>query len=138
MPIFSKVSEARLQTCHPDLQVLFRNVIMHYDCMVISGHRGEKEQNEAYAKGYSKLKWPNGKHNTLPSMAADVAPFEKSVDWSAKQCAYFAGWVMGIAKMLLAEGKITHEIRCGIDWNMNQDIDDTTFWDACHFEIVNA
>jgi len=44
--------------------------------------------------------------------------------------------VMGVAEMLFAEGKITHHIRSGADWDMDDDVDDTKFWDACHFEIV--
>jgi hypothetical protein len=67
----------------------------------------------------------------------DVAPFEKTaIDWGKLQSSNFAGFVMGIAEMLFAEGRITHHIRSGADWDMDDDVDDTKFWDASHFEIV--
>jgi peptidoglycan L-alanyl-D-glutamate endopeptidase CwlK len=112
-------------------------VIKYYDCSIVYGHRGEIAQNEAYAAGNSQLKWPNSKHNKFPSHAVDAAPYEKTaIDWGKLQSAYFAGWVKGIAARLLEEGKITHTIRCGIDWDMDNDVDDTKFWDACHFELM--
>jgi hypothetical protein len=45
------------------------------DFKILCGHREEKEQNEAFNKGNSKLKWPQSKHNSLPSLAVDIAPF---------------------------------------------------------------
>ena len=137
MPQYSKASNDRLTTAHPDLITLFNYVIKHYDNTIVCGHRGEKEQNEAYRKGYSKLKWPNGKHNKLPSEAIDSAPFEvNAIDWKVKQSAHYAGYVVGVANTLYDLGIITHRIRSGADWDQDYDIDDTTFWDAAHFEII--
>jgi len=139
MPRFSQTSIDRLRTCHHDLQVLFEFVIMHYDCTIVCGHRGKAEQDAAYNSipKKSQLKWPNSKHNSLPSNAVDAAPYETGgIDWGKTQSAYFAGYVMGIAKELKRQGLIAHEIRCGIDWDRDNDVDDTKFWDACHFEIV--
>ena len=48
---------------------------------------------------------------------------------------YFAGFVKGLAAVLYANGVIKHEIISGIDWNDDNDINDTKFWDAPHFEI---
>lgn len=138
MNSFSKVSKAKLSTCHRDLQTLFEYVIVGYDCTVVCGHRGEEEQNAAFAAGNSKLKWPDSKHNSLPSKAVDVVPYEKTgLDWGKTQSAFFAGYVKGIADRLFEQGLITHRIRLGIDWNSDNDIDDTKFWDACHFEIID-
>jgi len=135
---FGKNSEMRILTCHPDLIILFKTVILNYDCSVICGHRGEKEQNEAFATGNSKLQWPNSKHNSSPSMAIDVAPYEKThIDWGKLQSAEFAGYVKGVADQLFERGIMSHKIRRGIDWDNDNDIDDTTFWDASHFEIVS-
>lgn len=112
-------------------------VIKYYDCSIVYGHRGEIAQNEAYAAGNSQVKWPNSKHNKFPSHAVDAAPYEKTgIDWNQLQSAYFAGWVMALAERLFWEGKMHHQIRCGIDWDMDKDVNDTKFWDACHFEIV--
>ena len=137
MPRFSQISRDRLRTCHRDLQVLFEFVIMNYDCTIVCGHRGEVAQNQAYAAGNSEKPWPLSKHNKWPSLAVDAAPFEKTaIDWGKLQSSNFAGFVMGVAEMLFAEGKITHHIRSGADWDMDDDVDDTKFWDACHFEII--
>jgi peptidoglycan L-alanyl-D-glutamate endopeptidase CwlK len=133
---FSRLSKERLSTCHSDLQILFNRVIEDFDCSIICGHRGEEDQNEAYKKGASTLQYPDSKHNTVPSLAVDVAPYETSgIDWGKTQSAFFAGIVLGIATELFKQGIMKHKIRLGIDWDMDNDIDDTKFWDACHFEI---
>jgi hypothetical protein len=43
---------------------------------------------------------------------------------------------MGVADRLYKIGTITHRIRNGADWDMDHDVDDTTFWDATHFELI--
>lgn len=137
MPRFSQTSRDRLRTCHRDLQVLFEFVVVNYDCTIVCGHRNEIAQNLAFAENRSQLQWPNSKHNTWPSNAVDVAPYETSgIDWGKTQSAHFAGYVLGVAKELKRQGLIAHDIRCGIDWDRDNDVDDTKFWDACHFEIV--
>ena len=133
---FSDISRERLKTCHRDLQTLFNHVIQDYDCSVICGFRTSKEQDEAYAAGNSQLEWPNSKHNSIPSLAVDVVPHEKVIDWGKLQSAHFAGYVKGVADRLFHIGVISHHIRFGLDWDNDNDIDDTKFWDACHFEIV--
>lgn len=76
---FSVRSLKNLSECHPDLQRLAYEMRKEIDIEIICGHRGEKEQNEAYARGYSKLKWPNSKHNKTPSLAFDACP--NPIDW---------------------------------------------------------
>jgi len=134
---FSAISIERLSTCHKDLQILFSHVLLYYDCSVLCGQRGEKDQNEAYENGYSKLKYPNSKHNSEPSMAIDVLPYEKNhIDSGKTQSAFFAGYVKAVADHLFEVGAMKHHIRLGIDWDNDLDIDDTTFWDAAHYEII--
>jgi hypothetical protein len=74
MPKLSEVSMARLGTCDPRLQELFLSVIREVDFSVLCGHRGQEAQDEAFATGKSLVKWPHGKHNSLPSQAVDVMP----------------------------------------------------------------
>src|ERR1700692_337198 len=71
MPMFSQGSFSKLCTCHIDLQTLFYEVIKHFDCIVIEGNRGQSEQDAAFESGYTKLRYPNGKHNAIPSNAVD-------------------------------------------------------------------
>jgi peptidoglycan L-alanyl-D-glutamate endopeptidase CwlK len=135
MPSFSKESFSQLSTAHQDLQTLFYEVIKHVDCKVLEGHRNQADQEAAFNAGNSKLHYPYGKHNAIPSNAVDVAPFP--VDWkNTARFFWFAGIVMGIAEMLYAQGKITHKIRYGGDWNCNYDItDEKGLKDLVHFEL---
>lgn len=126
---FSEPSSTRLATCDERLQRLFNEVVKHFDCTVISGHRGEKEQNEAFAKGFSKLRYPNSKHNRKPSLAADVVPFP--IDWKdTNRMRVFAGFVLGIASQMEIK------IRWGGDWDSDTEVKDNSFQDLPHFEIA--
>ena len=137
MNTFSETSKSRLKTCHRDLQMLFAHVIQEYDCTIVCGHRDKEAQDQAYDEGKSKLKYPNSKHNRIPSWAVDAAPYELThIDWSKSQMLFFAGYIKGVADRLYRTGVISHHIRLGADWNENNDIDDETFLDAPHFEIM--
>ena len=129
---FSQKSKTNLATCHPLLQLIFNEVINHVDCTVLEGHRGEKEQNEAFNKGFSKVRFPNSKHNTYPSMAADVVPYP--IDWKDTQrFILFIGIVLGISKMLL--NGTNYELISGIDWDNDLNIKEHSLLDYPHFEL---
>ena len=133
-PLFSDLSIERLNTCHPFLHSLFSEVIEHYDCTIICGHRGEEDQNVAFVAGNSKVSWPNSKHNLDPSRAVDVAPWYKEsphIRWEDKRkFYYFGGLVKGVAMNL------GFDIRWGGDWDSDTDLDDQSFNDLVHFEII--
>ena len=134
---FSETSKAKLSTCHRDLQTLFNHIILERDCTVVCGYRNEVDQNKAFESGNSQKQWPDSTHNITPSIAVDVAPYEKNgIDWGKLQSAEFAGYVRGVADQLYRIGTIKHRIRCGIDWDRDYDIDDTKFWDSAHFELI--
>lgn len=136
MPKFSEVSLSKLSTCHKDLQTLMNEVIKYFDCMILEGHRGQAAQEAAFKAGNSKLHWPKGKHNSSPSKAVDVSPYPMPAWSKTADFIYFGGFVMAIAIKLLEEGKISHSIRYGGDWNQNKRITDENFLDAVHFELV--
>ena len=46
MPKFSQDSFSKLSTCHPDLQVLFYEVIKYYDCTILEGYRNQVDQDK--------------------------------------------------------------------------------------------
>ncbi|MEK0326902.1 MAG: hypothetical protein QQN63_14490, partial [Nitrosopumilus sp.] len=99
------------------------------DISLLQGARGEEEQNEYFAKGTSKVRWPNSKHNSYPSMAVDIAPYP--IDWDDRErFVYLAGIIKGIA----ATKDIA--IRWGGDFNMNNDLHDQSFHDLPHFELI--
>ena len=131
---FSDRSLERLLTCHVDLQKICNIAIQHWDITIVCGFRDKEAQNRAFEEGFSKVVFPNGKHNTFPSNAVDVAPWEKSIKgipWndidSFKRLGYF---MLGIAA-----GKGI-KLRWGADWNKNYDTEDERWNDWPHYELV--
>lgn len=103
-------------------------MIKYYDCSVICGYRNLEKQTEAYHAGKSKVFYPNSKHNKQPSHAVDVVPYP--IDWNdMKRFYHFAGYVKGIADSLGIK------IRCGADWDSDNDFKDQNFHDLPHFEL---
>lgn len=134
MPKFGQRSTQNLDECHEDIQTVFKEVVKHFDCTVIEGHRGEVEQNEAYRTGKSKAKWGQSKHNKQPSLAADVMPYP--INWNdLNRMRYFAGFVVGISKMMKDRGIIDHDLRWGGDWDRDTEVKDNKFQDLPHFEL---
>ena len=126
---FSEKSKAKLATCDARLQELFNQVIKHYDCSVLEGHRSNQRQEELFRQGKSKLRAGQSKHNHNPSLAIDVAPYP--IDWNDKNKFYhFVGYVKATADQL------NIKIRCGADWDNDNDLNDQTFFDLPHFELV--
>lgn len=122
---FSEKSKKNLAECHGDLQTLFNYIIRYIDCTVTCGHRGQTEQDEAYANGFSKVKFPNSKHNKQPSLAADVVPYP--VDYSdTERFRWFGAMVKAVADIMLRTGEITNKIEWGGDWEWK---------DYPHFQI---
>lgn len=145
-----------------DLWVLFHEVLKHYDHTIIYGKRSEKEQNQLYKQGrrfdggvwvidnYMEIvtykQWPDSKHNVKShedlSIAVDAAPYinGRMVNGSKRedeaQIYHFAGFVLGVAKRLKAEGKMSLDVRWGGDWDMDDNVNDQTFNDLFHFELV--
>ena len=136
----SKASQNRLDTCHEDWHVICDELCNHVNFSVFCGHRGKFEQNQAFARGYSDLEWPDSKHNKLPSMAIDMGPYFaeiRNTDWEDFGAfAVFAGMVKIVSMLLLAQGKISHRVRWGGDWDGDGRTIDHKFRDAPHFELV--
>lgn len=135
MPLFSQKSLANLKTCHPELQVLFFEVIQYWDCIIIEGYRDKAGQERAFRNGNTKLLYPNSKHNTIPSMAVDVYPYPLPTNKQMGDYYFFGGFVLGIAAMLKANGTMRYSVRYGADWNNNQRVSDENFSDGVHFEL---
>ena len=131
MPKFGALSREQLDTCDERIQRVFYEVIKHFDCKIIEGHRRQALQDLYFKQGKSKVQWPNGAHNSLPSMAVDAMPYP--VNWfDVKRMCYFAGFVMATA---LSMGI---RLRWGHDWDGDTDLKDQTFNDGPHYEIVET
>lgn len=134
MPHYGTRSSNNLEESHKDLQLVFNEVIKHFDNSIICGHRGQEAQDKAFNEGKSKVKWPDSKHNQVPSMAVDAVPYP--IDWNDRdRMRYFAGFVVGIASMMYDASIISHKVRWGGDWDKDTQVNDQRFNDLPHFEL---
>lgn len=130
-----EASLEKLATCAMDLQILIKEVDTYFPCQVLEGHRRQAAQDEAFAEGASKLKWPHGKHNAVPSNAVDVAYLP--IDFKdVNRFHYFAGFVLATAIKLKEEGKMLHSIRWGGNWLNDNDKTRDGLADLVHFELI--
>jgi len=131
MPKFGSRSSTNLATCRSELQEIANEAIKYIDFTVIEGHRNREKQDEAYHAKRSQLKFPQSKHNTLPSDAFDLAPYP--IDWNdTRRFIFLAGIIKGIA------WSMGFDIRWGGDWDGDGDFSDQTFNDLPHFEFVET
>jgi peptidoglycan L-alanyl-D-glutamate endopeptidase CwlK len=138
---FGSLSNTRLSTAHPELQRLMRAAMdkQLMDFAITQGHRGEIEQNAAFASGASKTPWPRSRHNTVPSSAVDIAPYP--IHWGESGTAIERRRAIGrfykLAGIVLATAKeLNINVRWGGDWNMDGNVFDQKFDDLVHFELV--
>ena len=130
MPHYSQRSTKNLKQAHIGLQKLFNEVINHFDCSIICGHRGEAAQEMAFDAGHSNAHFGESPHNFEPALAVDVIPYP--TQWrDTDRMHYFAGEVKGIAEMMGIE------ITWGGDWDRDTHLSDQRFHDLPHFELKN-
>lgn len=140
---FSETSKKRLKTCHKDIQAICNELIKYYDFSVIEGHRTLKQQQEHYINKRSKLDGivKKSKHQSNPSMAIDIMPYKKGTNafsglvQDAHRFYYMMGLVKHISLKLKEEGKISHNVRFGLDWDSDDIYSDQSFHDLPHIEI---
>lgn len=127
---FGTRSMERLETTSPRLQKVLHRAMQFQvmDFTIIWGYRGKDPQEEAFAAGLSKKRWPNSLHNRFPSPAVDVAPWP--INW--KDNLAFARLV-GIIDAAASE--VGEEVRWGGDWDDDGSSADQTFMDLGHIEL---
>lgn len=146
MYTFGKNSIERLNTCHTDLIKIMKEAIKVYDFSVLEGLRSANQQALYFQTGRSKLDGvvqlsKHQDHGDGLSYAIDIMPYKRGTNaFSGEQediyrFYYLAGLIKGIASKLLEEGKISHTIRFGGDWNSNDIFSDQNFNDLPHFEL---
>ncbi len=121
------------ETLDPRLQGMVDELLLYMDVSLVSGHRGQPEQDALYyaTPQRSKVQYPDSKHNTYPSLAVDMQPYPYPTTavelWAA--LGYMAGLCWLIAQ------KHGFRIRWGGDWNRNGSVTDNGFDDLFHVEI---
>jgi peptidoglycan L-alanyl-D-glutamate endopeptidase CwlK len=129
MPTLSDRSLENLSLVDIRLRGVIEQAIEVVDFSVLEGHRGPDRQDEMFRTGQSKLQWPDSKHNSLPSLAVDLAPYP--IDWEdTERFVFLAGVVFTIA---IQNGI---DLRWGGDWDGDGSMMDETFRDYVHFELV--
>ena len=118
---FSARSQKNLEEMDPALQAVFNEAIKRIDFSITCGHRPEKEQNEAYDSGRSKLRFPHGKHNKYPSKAGDILPYP-FLGWDNKEQFYKLA-----CEIFRAANKLKVDIEWGGHWK--------TLVDMPHWEL---
>lgn len=142
MANFGRRSREELNTCHPDLIVIAEYVIDFFDFSVIEGHRSLALQLKYYKEGRSKIDGVTrlGNHNYEPSLAYDIYPYPipdltKFTDKDKARFYQMSGYFLMAAQILYKQGKITHLIRLGLDWDRDGDFKDQSFDDLPHVEL---
>jgi peptidoglycan L-alanyl-D-glutamate endopeptidase CwlK len=109
------------------LQQICNEVIQVYDITVLEGYRDKERQNYYFKTGASKLRYPQSRHNSEPSLAVDIAPWP--INWTDINRFYFmAGHVF------MAAHKLGVRITWGGDWDGDKSFKDNKFNDLPHFE----
>ncbi|MBN2669988.1 MAG: hypothetical protein JXR60_12275 [Bacteroidales bacterium] len=139
---FSNTSQQRKATCHLDLQIILDVAISisPIDFGIAEGHRPTDLQLKYFKEGKSKIDGINkkGKHNYKPSLAADIYLFiNGKASWDKESLSYVMGIIHAVAEILYEQGKITHKIRWGGNWDMDGEIlIDQSFDDRPHIELI--
>jgi peptidoglycan L-alanyl-D-glutamate endopeptidase CwlK len=105
--------------------------VYEFDLFLVCGHRSKEEQDLVFNRGFSKVKWPNSKHNSLPSEAMDTCPYP--IDWNNLER---FRQMYEILNMVAQENGM--KIRFGADFNMNGNLKDDKFVDLPHCELIET
>lgn len=135
----SRNSAIKLRTCNQQIYEAVHYALKFIDIGVADGGRGKKRQNLLYNKRLSNLRWPNSKHNKMPSEAVDLVVFVPEVGYIDERTApnsyrQYYGYLAGILRAFCYEKG--YYFRWGGDWDSDADFEDQTFNDLMHFEIT--
>lgn len=144
---FTKQEEEMINKLHPDLRLIIITAAFFISIRIAkSTIRTEQEQAEFVKKGLSKTMESYHLPRTFPEFGnkAFVCAFDGlplfeggKIDYNdVGAFCYFAGFIMATADFLFREGKITHKLRWGGDWNKNHRTNDERFKDLGHFEMI--
>ncbi len=148
MSFFGKNSLKNLSGCHCDIKVIVKKAIIHtpVDFGISWGKRTPQQQNELFKQrlsrcdGYEKISTHQGEEPedpNSPSMAFDIFAYvRKKANFTLGNMCLLAGYLDGITIDLFQRELITHRLRWGGNWDMDNEIlIDQNFDDLCHHEL---
>lgn len=157
MPKFSETSLSKLRAADVQLQLCAQDTVEHFDISVLWTHRGQADQDDSFARGTSKVRWPHGAHNSIPSRAIDICPYHRTYgklignDAQVESIMRTAGLGKSavvamirehyclMAGIFLAHAKKRGiAVRWGGDWNQDNDLFNNSFDDLGHFELSRS
>lgn len=132
MNTFGKNSRTHLFSADPRLIEIADEVLVIKDHSILKGHRTKAEQDAAFAAGKSKLEWPDGKHNVMPSLALDVQTYPRPelVEDLRREQYYLLGLYVGVG------AQMGIELRTGADWDDDGEVTDNGWDDLFHVEVI--
>ncbi len=141
---FGNRSKEKLATCHVDLQLIAEEAlkVSQVDFGISEGHRTIEKQQEYFNTGKSKVDGIKikGKHNYQPSLAFDFyayVPGKPTLAFNQIYLSYIGGVITSVGQRLLNEGKISHRVRWGANWDGDSEIaTDQKFQDFPHIELI--
>ena len=141
---FGNRSKVKLASCHKDLQIIAEEAIKvsQIDFGISEGHRTLEKQLEYFNTGKSKIDGikKKGKHNQNPANAFDFyvyVPNKPELSFDIRYLCFIVGVITATAQRLLTEGRITHKVRSGANWDIDGELlTDQNFDDAVHIEII--
>lgn len=128
MNVWGRGSQRHYVTIRHEMQEVLDAVLQLRDLSIIDGHRDEQRQTDYFRRGVSKVQFPDSKHNTYPSDAADVQPAPYNEETLREDLTYIAGLIIGVGAMM------GYDIRWGGDWDEDGETADNKFDDLFHFE----
>lgn len=136
---FGARSRDKLNTCAVSIQQVTERALSYgvMDFSVTEGHRTVEVQQQLYREGKTQIDGVDklGKHNVMPSKAADLLPYPATVNgvnvWSDKQ-----RFCVLAGLMYAAAAELGVSIRWGGDWDGDGNNADSNFLDLPHFEIL--
>lgn len=138
--VFGDRSLNNLSQTHPKMQELARKAleVSEQDFTIICGYRSKAEQEDCFARGTTKVHYPNSAHNQTDSAgkprscAIDVMPYPFT-NWNDP--AMLDGWRKINEAFVKASKETGIPFRWGGDFNRDGNKTTSDSWDKPHYEL---
>lgn len=116
---------------HSELHRVLLTMSEYVDFEVTCVFRNKEDQEAAFTAGASEKHWPDGNHNKLPSLAADLRPVTKGLpsEKLIPALCFMGGVFETVCRIHGFKG------RWGGDWATAHEVQTKGFDDLFHFEI---